>query len=230
MDLPISNGTWEKLSEANQQAAWARKGIFATAVGSAYIIGGPKSILYVGKSAGPRADRVSTGQSQADLSADQKEWMENWKANNPRSEFWKLINGVVDTKEIAWTNVSKMDEIDKKTNRPTTPRAKNFASISMISIKVLMEEIKFLQPKLIIFATSDFAKKYIEEIPAYLNFDIYDSRKIDGTHRSSPFVTDIVTYKSKTDSQFLLHTSHPQDKSQNILSAITETARNILAL
>jgi hypothetical protein len=162
MAAPISQKTWQELIELNGKCSWAKKGVFATAVGRHYISNSPQSILYVGKSAGKRGENVSLANSQIDVGIDAAHWMETWRLTNSRSNFWQLISKITDVNNIAWTNVSKMDKLGTK-GEP--PRGRNWKAISHLCIQSLSEEIQYLKPKNIIFVIS---KDYKAEVVKFL--------------------------------------------------------------
>lgn len=108
--LPITDATWQRLVAANEEAVangWAQPGIFGTGVGPDYRAGTSGSILYVGKSAGPRGSQVGSTHHQAASIDASTTWMIE---RRNKSAFWQMIDSIDRTRRtLAWTNVCKMD-------------------------------------------------------------------------------------------------------------------------
>jgi hypothetical protein len=137
---------------ANHKAVsqgWADPGVFGTGVGPDYVLGGPKSVLYVGKSAGPLSATVGSGHDQSANAEASRKWMT--ERCNRRSAFWQFIELLDPTRRtIAWTNVCKMDR--KGGDRP--PHGAHWEQVRDVCLAALGEEITSLAPHTVLFATS----------------------------------------------------------------------------
>lgn len=165
--LPISPATWQRLVAENRAAVsqgWAQAGIFATGIGPGYQPGSKKSILYVGKSAGPRGDKVASSLEQAASVRASTKWMIE---RRNQSAFWQLIDKVDPTRcSIAWSNVCKMDR--RGGGRP--PSGEEWQQVADACLVALGEEINFLKPEIILFATSKTYRSDIEKLLGRLGY------------------------------------------------------------
>lgn len=137
--LAISESTWSRLVDANERlvrAGLAQPGVFATAVGPQYQAGSSRSLLYVGKSPGPKANLVGSVHDQAASCRASTEWMMRFKNQSP---FWQFIAQVRLTRaEIAWTNVCKMD----RTTGGPPPAGRVWQTIAAPCLAALGEELE----------------------------------------------------------------------------------------
>lgn len=147
----ISDPTWRLLVSVNDSAVrrgWAESGVFATGIGPKYQIGGPASVLYVGKSAGPKIRALGSGCDQATSSDSSTKWM---LERHNKSTFWQMIERIDPTRQcIAWTNVSKMDQLGGE--RP--PLGARWKEICNACNTALAEELRALSPRVTLFVTS----------------------------------------------------------------------------
>ena len=101
----IRPATWAGLIDVNSKAVQrgpAEPGVFATAVGPSYSIGGPRSIFYVGKSAGPLGERVGLTNDQAASTRASTDWM---VTRRNLSAFWQMIDKLDRSRlSLAWSN------------------------------------------------------------------------------------------------------------------------------
>jgi len=159
--LPITDRTWMRLVQANREAVnegWAQPGIFGTGIGPAYRHGAPRSVLYVGKSAGPLAGAVGSGEVQSASVQASTDWM---IGRRNLSAFWQLID-IFDRsrRSIAWTNVCKMDR--RAGDRP--PSGEQWKQIQDVCLTALSEEIDSLAPHTLLFATSDAYRADVDHL------------------------------------------------------------------
>ena len=190
---PIRNETWRLLQQANVAAVaagWAASGVFATGVGPEYLTAGPTSLLYVGKSAGPLASLVGSSLSLSDSLAASRRWMV--ERQNRRSAFWQMIERIDPTRRsIAWTNLIKMDRV----GGALPPNVTESASVWAACQCALEDELEFLRPRVIIFATSDYLRGEVVELIERRGMTCELSRDADGWTGlwRSPSSTAIVT-------------------------------------
>jgi hypothetical protein len=194
---PISEATWQRLVQANQNAVqdgWAELGIFGPGIGPDYEPGGDCSILYVGKSAGPRGTEVGSVCDQRTSVEASTTWMIE---RRNRSAFWQLIDAVDPTRRsIAWTNVCKMDR--KGGDRP--PTGSQWRRVSEVCQSAIKEEINSLSPHTILFATSDAYRSDIEHLLHDLGY----------CRQALPFDDGLTSlYATQTGARAVM-TRHPQ--------------------
>ncbi|MER8440279.1 hypothetical protein NKH36_28455 [Mesorhizobium sp. M1312] len=141
--LPISDATWKQLTECNRVAVkqgWASPGVFATGVGPEYDPTSNLALLYVGKSAGPLGTLVGSNTNQTTSGAASTKWMVE-KRN--KSAFCQMIDLIDPSRRrIAWTNISKMDEVGGSRPLP----ANRWPAIAEPHLQALKEEIASLAP------------------------------------------------------------------------------------
>lgn len=213
--LPISDETWRQLVACNQEAAkegWASSGVFATGVGPEYDPKSKLALLYVGKSAGPLGTLVGLGSDQIASAAASAKWMIE-KRN--KSAFWQMV-GLLDQsrRRIAWTNVCKMDEVGG--NRP--PPAYRWQGISGPHQRALAEEIKYLSPRVILFATSGYCGDTISSVLEELGYRNQPLKFRDG----------YTQLRATSGGAFAIETRHPQGWPNPERNRVIELARQLL--
>ncbi|MGX8011840.1 hypothetical protein ACVDG8_024150 [Mesorhizobium sp. ORM8.1] len=213
--LPISDRTWSQLVALNQDAAqegWASSGVFATGIGPEYNPKSKLALLYVGKSAGPLGTLVGSASDQIASAAASTKWMIE-KRN--KSAFWQMVDLLDPSRRrIAWTNICKMDEVGGK--RP--PPAHRWQGISVPHQMALTEEIKYLSPRVILFATSGYCEDTISDVLEELGY------------RSQPlnFRDGYTRLKATSDGAFAIETRHPQGWLSPERNRVVELARKLL--
>lgn len=213
--LPISDRTWRQLVACNQEAAkegWASPGVFATGVGPDYDPKNKLALLYVGKSAGPLGTLVGSGGDQIASAAASTKWMIE-KRN--KSAFWQMVDLLDPSRRrIAWTNVCKMDEVGG--NRP--PPAHRWQGVSEPHQRALTEEIKYLSPRVILFATSGYCRDTISDVLEELSY------------RSQPlnFGDGYTRLKATSGGAFAIETRHPQGWPNQERNRVVELVRKLL--
>jgi hypothetical protein len=163
-ELPIPLETWKRLVDAKEKARWARYGVFATARSPDYEPGKKGSLLYVGKSLGPRAWEVKSCDDLHKSSAASQDWLLNRGYDSP---FWKFIEEIKPGRQIAWTNVCKMDGVyGTKREDAKRPTNDQFVEVSKSCSEALCDEIRFLKPHVTLFVTG---RDYFDHIFMVLN-------------------------------------------------------------
>jgi hypothetical protein len=161
LQRPISEAVWGKLIQCSRSVTvrdWATSGVFATAVGPEYVAGSVDSLLYVGRAGGPLIDSVGLSYDYLSCARAATNWM--IERRNP-SAFWQFADLIVsDRKQIAWSNLAK---IDTRTAGP--PNANQWNTIRRECMEALSDEINFLRPARTVFVTSDFG---LAEITSFL--------------------------------------------------------------
>lgn len=156
----ISEATWRRLVSAEREAVeagWAEPGVFATAVGPEFQPGSPRSVLYVGKSGGPRIGSVGISADQTRSAKAAAGWMLHRR--NP-SAFWAFADQLVDSRaSMAWSNVSRIDRRGK-----TPPSTAQWRQVREPCLAALREELDVLRPGLAAFVTGRFCSKDIAEV------------------------------------------------------------------
>ncbi len=189
----IKTSTWSELVKANAEAVdagWAERGVFATGIGDRYKAGG---ILYVGKSAGPLGTNVASGLVLHENIAASTRWMLE-KRN--LSAFWQMIDRLDPTRRnIAWTNICKMDEKGGK-----RPPVRYWPELAAVHIEALNDEIAALKPAMILMATSGFGAHDVRGLIADLGFKQQVLDFNDGRTR---------LYRT-SDGRACIETRHPQ--------------------
>jgi hypothetical protein len=195
--LPISGTVWSRLVAANEQAVvagWATRGVFATGIGPDYQPGSSRSLLYVGKSAGPLGQAVGSCADQAESGAASTEWM---MSRRNKSSFWQFVEKIDPTRRhIAWTNICKMDRLGGA--RP--PSDGEWSQVADVCMAALEDEMHALKPHVALFATSGLYQTHIDRLLPKLGY--------------GPNITDIndgwtSCLRSQSNS-FLILTRHPQ--------------------
>lgn len=213
--LPISEETWRQLVACNQEAAeegWASPGVFATGIGPEYDPGSKLALLYVGKSAGPLGTLVGSGRDQFASGVASTKWMIE-KRN--KSAFWQMLELLDPSRRrIAWTNVCKMDEVGGR--RP--PPAHRWQGISEPHQRALTEEIKYLSPRVILFATSGYCGDTISNVLEELGYISQPLNFRDGYTRLN----------ATSDGAFAIETRHPQGWANLERNRVAELARKLL--
>src|SRR4051794_27975946 len=90
LTLPITDGTWKSLTDANREAVaagWAQAGVFAPGVGPEYAPGEFGSLLFIGKSAGPLGNAVGSCDDQQASARASTQWMIERRNT---SAFWQF--------------------------------------------------------------------------------------------------------------------------------------------
>ncbi len=196
-DLPISESNWERLVKLNKQTDWTAKEVFGTGIGPGYMKGG---LLYVGKSAGPLGSEVGSVDDQKASCLASKNWMV--ERRNQRSPFWQFIEKIDPTRQqIAWTNVCKMDKV----GGDRAPQGGQWKQIAEACVAALTDEIHFLEPKIIVFATSGLYAADVRPVLVKLGF------------RSEPLDFDdgFTSLFTTEDGRLVIQTRHPQGWNRN---------------
>jgi hypothetical protein len=144
---------------------------------------------------------------------DQMKWVgkleNNVKGYNTRkSAFWRIIKKVAEHKngknewfnKIAWSNLYKLS-FEK--GNPNEKLKKNQIEICK---KILEEEIKILNPKYVIFLTSEWEKEYITYLTKDKKQENYKSLKWGKNYKTFGFTVDNLNY---------IISVHPQGKNEN---------------
>jgi hypothetical protein len=214
---PISGDTWRSLIDANRFAVregWAAEGVFAPGIGPEYRPAAPESLLYVGKSAGPRGSLVGSKYDQLKSSDASTRWMISF-AN--RSPFWQFVDKLDPTRRrIAWTNVCKMDRLGG--GRP--PRGAQWRRIASACVAALREEINALAPRALIFATSHDYKVEITELLNALGY------RPEPDSLGDPW-TSLLTGPNGT---FAVQTKHPERWKTLDRDRVNDWVRNLLSI
>lgn len=214
---PISSVVWELLKDANKDAVamgWASEGVFATGVGTQYRPGDRTSLLYVGKSAGPRGGMVGSSSNQIDSGKASTDWMQSPK-NNP-SAFWKFVDKITGSRqELAWTNVCKMDSIDR--SRP--PSQSEWLQVSSACVAALADEMVALSPRVVVFATS---KAFKSSIVSFLQTAKYELVKLD-------FDDGWTSCRRNSTGQYAIQTRHPQGWEKAFQDPVINLIRGIMS-
>ena len=191
--LPISDATWQCLTKANF-SDWARYGVFATAFDREDFSQRCR-LLYVGKSPGPKGDKLGLNHDQRDSGQKTWEWMIDRKNSSP---FWWFIDDIVkrEREHIAWTNVCKMDQKNGK-----EPNSKQWREIEAPCFVALKEEITFLKPKVTLFVTKNQ--------PCCCQ-RAFDDLLVDlGYNQTHEVAIELVACWRKSTEQFAFITPHP---------------------
>jgi len=177
--LPISDATWDELIECNRRvvnAGMSSVGVFAPGIGPAYQPGGRRSLLYVGKSAGPLNAAVGSNLDQLSSIQASTEWMIE---RRNKSAFWQFLELFDKSRRtVAWTNLCKMDERDG--SRPPTSLFWNM--FEGAHRKAFQEEVRSFQPRVILFATSGFARHSVQRLLQDLQYKPVTSLSDGQTH------------------------------------------------
>jgi hypothetical protein len=196
--LPISPAVWDRLVEANQRAVlagWAADGVFATGIGSKYERGGNASLLYIGKSAGPKGALVGSCSDQARSGFASSQWMFN--RENKGSPFWQFLEKIDEKRQrTAWTNICKMNR--EGGERPLA--ASEWSQISDACMAALGNEIAWLLPQVAVFTTSGIYQTNIDTLLSSLGYTKMTLDFSDGwtfCHRSA-------------EGRYAIETRHPQ--------------------
>jgi hypothetical protein len=219
---PISDTTWRNLiarKDAEVREGWAAPYVFAPAIGVHYSIGAPGSLLYVGKSAGPKGKEMGLVDDQSKSIKATSDWMREIETKNPNSNFWHFITRIDRTREsIAWTNVSKYDKKQSKPDEPTQPDKEYWTRIRETCLTALREEITYFQPRLLLFAIGDYRRGEIQELLASLDY----------VRQSDDLKDDKTECHAKSETaQHAIITWHPQGKGDRWDTVATK-ARQIL--
>lgn len=211
----ISESNWKQLLQVNKSAVekgWAQPGVFGTAVGPDYVRGGAQSILYVGKSAGPLGSSVGYSPSQIEGTQASTKWMVE-KRN--QSAFWQFID-LFDSsrRSISWTNCIKMDRIGG--TRP--PNRTEYSPIWEISSRSLNDELDSLNPKLVIFSTSDYLLPELLKLLSARGFRAHNDQ-----------VGDRWTKTLASKSNLAILTRHPQGWRGGDRDRVVQFAKGLLA-
>ncbi|PBB81226.1 hypothetical protein CK218_12725 [Mesorhizobium sp. WSM3879] len=213
--LPIKEATWARLTECNRAAVeegWASPGVFATGIGPEYDPKGDLGLLYVGKSAGPLGTLVGSGSDQIASGSASTRWMVE-KRN--KSAFWQMVDLLDPSRRrIAWTNICKMDEVGG--NRP--PPMHRWQAISEPHRQALIEEIKCLSPRVIIFATSGYCGDTVSEVLEELGYGSQLLNFRDGYTRLT----------ATPGGAFAIETRHPQGWPKPERNRVVGLARKLL--
>ncbi|WP_192357681.1 hypothetical protein [Mesorhizobium mediterraneum] len=213
--LPISDVTWKQLVQCNQRAVtegWASPGVFATGIGPDYGLRKQLALLYVGKSAGPLGDRVGSNANQAMSVAASTKWMIE-KRN--KSAFWQMVDLIDPSRRhIAWTNICKMDELGG--SRP--PPMHRWQRIVEPHRMALKEEIAFLSPRVILFATSGYCGETISHLLEELGYRTQAVNFRDGYTKLA----------ATSGGAFAIETRHPQGWPSIERNRVVELARKLL--
>lgn len=213
--LPISDATWKQLTECNRVAVkqgWASPGVFATGVGPEYDPTSNLALLYVGKSAGPLGTLVGSNTNQTASGAASTKWMVE-KRN--RSAFWQMVDLIDPSRRrIAWTNICKMDEVGD--SRP--PPAHRWPAIAEPHLQALKEEVAFLAPHVILFATSAYCGATIASLLEDLG---YKSRTLG-------FRDGHTQLTATSEGALAIETRHPQGWPTSERNRVVHLARELL--
>jgi hypothetical protein len=213
--LSISDATWQRLVTANKiavEARWAEPGVFATGVGPAFRRGQAGSLLYVGKSAGPRGTRVGLSNDQQAGCKASADWMIE---RRNLSAFWQFVDCIDRTRQsIAWTNICKMDR--KGGKKP--PTLTEWRQVSEPCIASLEEEMVSLTPRVTVFATSGFYQSEISTLLFRLNFQPYELQ----------FDDEWTTCARSSAGQFAISTRHPQGWSNPQRDRVVNLIKDLL--
>jgi hypothetical protein len=144
---------------------------------------------------------------------DQMKWVgkleNNVKGYNTRkSAFWRIIKKVAEHKngknewfnKIAWSNLYKLS-FEK--GNPNEKLKKNQIEICK---KILDAEIKILNPKYVIFLTSEWEKEFITYLTKDKKQENYKSLKWGKNYKTEGFIVDNLNY---------IISVHPQGKNEN---------------
>lgn len=215
MSSIISPDNWRAVVEANRKAVrlgWAAEGVFAPAIGPEFEIGGRRSILYVGKSAGPLGSRVGSEYDLAQSTMASLNWMLS-RQNN--SQFWQLAEQFDPARRsLAWSNVCKMDRVGG--DEPPSPKQWN--SIAECCEAVLAEEIEKLKPKLALFAISNHYRTNVKEVLSKLG---YKSRPLG-------FDDGLTELFARPDETYAILTKHPQGWGIEERDRMVQFAKSLL--
>ncbi|MGL4986136.1 MAG: hypothetical protein ACRC5H_03245, partial [Treponemataceae bacterium] len=144
-------------------------------------------------------------------------WLSNKKGqkyNVNKSAFWRLIRrttGEVEQpkewyKYIAWSNLYKISP--KKGNPCSSLKVKQ----RPVCIKILEKEIQILKPKVVVFLTSDWESRFLENSSLLGELKSpYDSTKKLGKYVIKSKVINGITY---------IRSVHPQGKKGNPYASI----------
>ena len=195
--LTISPEVWDRLTTENRracEAGWAQPGVFATGIGPAYKPGASRSLLYIGKSAGPLGSLVGSAADQTLSSRASTEWM---ISRRNKSTFWQMVERIDPSRRnIAWTNVCKMDRIGGQ----QPPTSSEWRQIRGVCMRALKDEFLSLRPRATLCATSEYLRQDIEDVLVELGFS---PRPID-------FEDGWTSAFASPDGQQAVLTRHPQ--------------------
>ena len=163
----ISNDTWAKLVSASkmaEEAGWACHGVFATALGQGFTPGAKDTMLYVGKSLGPRSKEVGVTSDQSASNEATTKWMLGGLNKSP---FWRFADLLVPKRDcLAWSNLAKID----RANTSLPPNKKQWNEIGELCLAALRDEIESLQPWRTVFVTGSYGRNDIHNLLRDLDF------------------------------------------------------------
>ena len=132
-----------------------------------------------------------------------------------KSAFWQMVDLLDPTRRrIAWTNVCKMDEVGGK--RP--PSTRRWQGISEPHRRALTEEIKYLSPRVILFATSQYCGDTTSEVLEELGYRSQRLTFRDGYTRLT----------ATPGGAFAIETRHPQGWPNPERNRVVDLARKLL--
>lgn len=218
---PISPQMWQTLVAASKQAQWSQPGVFATAEGTNFERCGSHSLLYVGQSMGALGERLNLGLNQAENAERTRSWMENWRVNNPRSSFWQVADNLASPKELAWTNIVKIDvpaAQDSRRGRP--PQQGYWQAIAGYLIGALAEEIDQLRPRVTLFVTGAYCREIVETALETCDYSRCVSDEV------GKIAIDARLWRS-AENRWAVHVRHPQGTTSEWRDSLAEIVHRL---